>query len=354
MAAPQHTYEQIIGNCRSGQYASVYLLMGEEDYYIHQITEFIEKNAVDEASRDFNLSVFYGADYEREVGTIVAAARQVPMMGDRQVVILKEAQMCLNSRWKERNHEALCGYLKNPAPSTVLVLCYMHGNFDSRKQLVKLIREHGVVFEAKTPAEHELARFATAYMKERGLEMDVTTAQLVADYVGRDLSRLTGELQKLIVVLKDGEQRVTLDHVEQNIGISRKYNVFELQNALIDKDIARCMKIVDHMGRNPKDNPIQFSLPILFSFFSNLMQAYYAPEKSDRGIAAFLSASGGRPMQAWQVAPYLKAMRHYSGMKVMHIIRRIRTADARSKGVDATSAYSDAANLRELIHFILH
>jgi DNA polymerase-3 subunit delta len=261
--------------------------------------------------------------------------------------------MCLNSRWKERNHEMLCSYLQQPVPGTVLVLCHMHGNFDSRRQLVKLVREHGVVFESKPPAEHELARFAMSYMKERGVEMDAATAQLMADHVGRDLSRLAGELQKLIVVLKEGEKRITPEHVERNIGISRKYNIFELQNAVVDKDIARCMQIVDYMGRNPKENPIQFSLPILFSFFTNLMQAYYAPDRSDRGIAVFLSA-GGRPLQAWQVTPYMKAMRHYSGMKTMHIIHRLRMADARSKGVDATSSYSDAQNLRELIHFILH
>ena len=194
----------------------------------------------------------------------------------------------------------------------------------------------------------QLPAFISSYLKRKGVDIEPKASQMVAEFVGTDLSRLTGELDKLIITLPKGLTRVTPEQVERNIGISKDYNNFELRAALVEKDVLKANKIVKYFEENPKNNPIQMTLSLLFGFFSNLMMAYYAPEKSEQGIAAFLDLKS-----PWQAREYLTAMRRYSGVKTLQIIGEIRTADARSKGVE-NSSMSDGDILRELVFKILH
>ncbi len=342
------TFDKLNKDISAGTFLPVYLLMGDEDYFIRQIAERIGEAAIAEEERDFCLSIFYGADHDRDITPIVNAARSVPMIGDRQVVVFREAQLALEGRWKERNQEILCEYLKKPAPNSILVLCYMHGKLDSRRRSFALIKEHGVVYEAKSLGRNEdIARFAINYVKERGGMLDDRNAFILAEHVGNDLSRLAGELQKLLLV--SANKQITAEDIEKNIGISREFNAFELLNALVTKDGKRAARIVNYLANHSKQYPIQMILAVLFNYFSDLMLSYYSKDRSERGIKEFLGLRND-----WAAMQYTQGCRNYTGMKTMHILRSIQIADAKSKGVDATGAYSDAENLRELIHFILH
>lgn len=341
MATNEYTYEQIVRDLKARKYAPVYFLMGEEDYYIDRISEIIEESVLAEEEKDFNLSILYGLDYADRVADIVTLARRYPMMADHQVIILREAQMV-------RNLDGLAAYLQRPLESTILVVCYMHGTYDRRKKLTSLVLEKGVLFDSKRLKESMLPRFISSYLKGMGLAIEDSSAQLLAEHVGNNLSRLTGELKKLALALPQGEKRITADVIEQNVGISKEYNVFELRTALAERNAKRVSQIVSYMTKNSKQNPVQPIFANLFSYFANLMLAYYAPQKTAEGIAAFLGLRS-----PWAARDYISGMRNYSAMKVLQVIRQIRLADARSKGVDATGNLTDAENFRELTLFIL-
>ena len=232
--------------------------------------------------------------------------------------------------------------------STILVICHKHGVLDRRKKLAAEIEKVGVLFESKKVKDAQLPAFITSYMKRKGVDVEPKATSMLADFVGTDLSRLTGELEKLIITLPKGQTRVTPEQIERNIGISKDYNNFELRSAIVEKDILKANKIIKYFEENPKTNPIQMTLSLLFGFFSNLMLAYYAPDKSEQGIATFLGLRS-----PWQSREYMGAMRRYNGVKTMQIIGEIRYADAKSKGV-ANSSLSDGDILRELVFKILH
>ena len=339
MAKQEITCEDILKELKAKQYAPIYYLMGEESYYIDLISDYIEEHVLTETEKEFNLTVMYGA--EVDVAAVINTAKRYPMMSEHQVVIVKEAQAI-------RNIEELSYYLQHPLPSTILVICHKHGTIDRRKKLAASIEKTGVLFESKKIKEGQLPAFITAYMKRKGVDIEQKSAAMLADFVGPDLSRLSGELEKLIITLPKGQMRVTPLQIEQNIGISKDYNNFELRSALVEKDVLKANKIIKYFEENPKNNPIQMTLSLLFGFFSNLMLAYYAPEKSEQGIAAFLGLK-----TPWQAREYLKAMKRYSGVKTMQIIGEIRYTDARSKGV-ANASIGDGDLLRELIFKILH
>lgn len=339
MAKQEITCDDILKELRAKQYRPVYYLMGEEAYYIDLIADYIADNVLTDIEKEFNQTVVYGADVD--IATVINAAKRYPMMSEYQVVIVKEAQAI-------RNMEELSFYLQKPLKSTILVLCHKHGVLDRRKKLAAEIEKTGVLFESKKLKEAQLPAFITAYLKRKGVDLEAKAAAMLADFVGTDLSRLTGELEKLIITLPKGQTRVTPEQVERNIGISKDYNNFELRNAIVEKDVLKANKIIKYFEENPKTNPIQMTLSLLFGFFSNLMLAYYAPEKSEQGIAAFVGLKS-----PWQSREYLSAMRRYSGVKTMQIIGEIRYADAKSKGV-GNSSLSDGDILRELIFKILH
>ena len=337
--AKEITYEEIARDLKNRIYKPVYYLMGEETYYIDKISEYIAQTVLTDEEKEFNLTVMYGAD--TEVATIINAAKRYPMMSEYQVVIVKEAQSV-------KKMEELSFYLQKPLQSTILVLCHKHGTIDRRKKLAAEIEKVGVLFESKKIKDAQLPGFIASYLKRKSVDIEPKASEMMAEFVGTDLSRMAGELEKLVITLPQGKRRVTPEHIEKNIGISKDYNVYELRAALVAKDVLKANTIIHFFAQNPKANPIQQTLGGLFGFFSNLMLAYYAPEKTEQGIAAQLGLRS-----TWQAREYITAMRNYSGVKVMQIIGEIRYCDARSKGV-GNSSLSDADLLRELIYKILH
>ena len=337
--AKEITYEEIARDLKNRIYKPVYYLMGEETYYIDKISEYIAQTVLTDEEKEFNLTVMYGAD--TDVATIINAAKRYPMMSEYQVVIVKEAQSV-------KKMEELSFYLQKPLQTTILVLCHKHGTIDRRKKLAAEIEKVGVLFESKKIKDAQLPGFIASYLKRKSVDIEPKASEMMAEFVGTDLSRMAGELEKLVITLPQGTRRVTPEHIEENIGISKDYNVYELRAALVAKDVLKANTIIHFFAQNPKANPIQQTLGGLFGFFSNLMLAYYAPEKTEQGIAAQLGLRS-----TWQAREYITAMRNYSGVKVMQIIGEIRYCDARSKGV-GNSSLSDADLLRELIYKILH
>ena len=337
--AKETTYEEIARDLKNRIYKPVYYLMGEESYYIDRISEYIAQTVLNENEKEFNQTILYGAD--TDIATIINAAKRYPMMSKYQVVIVKEAQGV-------KNIDELSYYLQKPLESTILVLCHKHGVLDRRKKLAAEIEKVGVLFESKKIKDTQLAGFITSYLKRKSIEIEPKASEMMAEFVGTDLSRMAGELEKLIMTLPKGQKRITPEQIEQNIGISKDYNNYELRNALIIKDVFKANQIIKYFEENPKTNPLQMTLSVLFNFFSNLMLAYYAPEKSEQGIAAQLGLKS-----PWQSKDYLAAMRKYSGVKVMQIIGEIRYCDAKSKGV-GNSSLGDGELLRELVYKILH
>ena len=315
--AKETTYEEIARELKNRIYKPVYYLMGEESYYIDRISEYIAQTVLNENEKEFNQTIVYGAD--TDIATVINAAKRYPMMSKYQVVIVKEAQNI-------KNIEELVYYLQKPLDSTILVLCHKHGTLDRRKKLAAEIEKVGVLFESKKIKDAQLPGFISSYLKRRSVEIEPKASEMMAEFVGADLSRMAGELEKLIITLPRGQKRITPEQIERNIGISKDYNNFELRNALVAKDVFKANQIIKYFEENPKTNPLQMTLSVLFNFFSNLMLAYYAPDKSEQGIANQLGLKS-----SWQSKDYMVAMRIYSGVKVMQIIGEIRYCDAKSK-----------------------
>lgn len=339
MAKLEITCDDILKELKNKQYHPIYYLMGEEPYYIDLISDYIAENVLSDSEKEFNQTLMYGSDVD--ISTIINAAKRYPMMSEYQVVIVKEAQNI-------KNMEELSFYLQKPLCSTILVICHKHGVLDRRKKLTAEIEKTGVLFESKKIKEAQLPAFITSYMKRKGIDVEPKSAAMLSEFVGTDLSRLVGEMEKLIITLPSSQKRVTPELIEKNIGISKDFNNFELKNALIEKDIYKANQIVKYFEENPRTNPVQVTLSLLFNFYANLMLAYYAPEKSEQGVAAQLGLR-----TTWQAREYLTAMRKYSGVKVMQIIGDIRNCDAKSKGV-GNSSTEPGELLRELVFRILH
>ena len=307
--AKETTYEEIARELKNRIYKPVYYLMGEESYYIDRISEYIAQTVLNENEKEFNQTIVYGAD--TDIATVINAAKRYPMMSKYQVVIVKEAQNI-------KNIEELAYYLQKPLDSTILVLCHKHGTLDRRKKLAAEIEKVGVLFESKKIKDAQLPGFISSYLKRRSVEIEPKASEMMAEFVGADLSRMAGELEKLIITLPREQKRITPEQIERNIGISKDYNNFELRNALVAKDVFKANQIIKYFEENPKTNPLQMTLSVLFNFFSNLMLAYYAPDKSEQGIANQLGLKS-----PWQSKDYMAAMRKYSGVKVMQIIGEI-------------------------------
>lgn len=339
MAQRELTYADIMKEIRERRFSPIYYLMGEEPYYIDRISDCLIDTVLSETEKDFNLDILYGADVD--INTIINTARRYPMMSEYRLMVVKEAQVV-------KGMENLCIYLQNPLSSTILVICHKNGTLDRRKKLAGEVAKKGVLFESKKLKDSQLPQFINSYMMQKGLNMDPKATEMMADFVGTDLNRMTGELDKLIITQPQGQTRVTPEQIEKNIGISKDYNNIELRNAILQKDILKANRIIKYFKDNPKNNPIQLTLAYLFSFFSNLMLAYYAPDKSENGVAAFLGFKS-----PWQAKDYVTAMKRFSGKKTMQIIHDIRYTDAKSKGVNNPSVDS-ADLLKELVYKILH
>ncbi len=335
------TYDSIMTDLKAGQYAPIYYLMGEESYYIDKISDYIAEHALAPEERDFNQTIMFGSDVN--AAQVADAARRYPMMAERQVVIVKEAQNIKQTDQLEK-------YFKKPMKSTVLVLCHKNGTIDGRKrEYVKTIRDAGVLFESKKLRDRDLPAFIEKYLKQREVSIDPKSTQLIADAIGTDLSRLTGELDKVILSLPETDKRVTPEVVEEQIGVSKDFNTFELRDAIVNRNVYKANLIVKYFNNNPKAGSLYQILPLLFNYFQNLMIAFYSPKKqSQEGVAEWLELRS-----PWAAKDYMTGMRNYSGKKVMQIISKIRETDAKSKGLDNPNTPAEEL-LRELIFYILH
>lgn len=335
------TYEQIIKDIKSGKFAPVYLLMGDEPFFIDKISEALLDAVVPADLKDFNQTVFYGL--ESNIYDIINAARRFPMMSDLQLVAVKEAQ-------KLAKIEELGHYLSTPLKSTVLLVAHKYGTVDKRKKLHdKVTAAGGIVFESKKIPDYKLPAFISSFVQTKSLTIDDKASQMLADYLGNDLSKLSNELDKLTVSLTNStSKRITPELIEANIGISKDFNVFELQKALISKNIFKAMQIADYFDQNPKENPLVVTLGMLFNFFSNLMICYWAKDKSENGLAAEMGLRS-----SFMAKDYVVAIKHYSVWKCMEIISLLRTYDAKHKGIDAP-AISPGVLLKELLYKIMH
>lgn len=340
MAKKENTFEEICRQIQAKKFAPLYILMGEEPFFMDQITDLLLENVLEESERDFNQIILYGAD--TDASTVLNAARRFPMMSKYQLVIVKEAQQI-------RDIELLAHYAKSPLLSTILVINYKYKTLDRRKALAASCEKNGILFESKKIPEYKLPAFITSLMQQRGIAVDIKAAQMLSDFLGNDLNRLSKELDKLSLVMPEkGPKRVTPELVEHNIGISKEYNNFELLKALATKDILKANRIIQYFEKNPKNNPIQVTLPVLFNYFSNLLICYYSKDRTEAGLMATLGLRN-----TFQVKDYLTGLRNYSAMTVFNLISQIRNTDARSKGIENTSA-TDADLLKELLYKILH
>ena len=337
------TPENVLNELKNKKYAPVYFLQGDETYYIDQIADYIERNVLTESEKGFNQTILYGRDAAMNV--ILTHARRFPMMSEKQVVIVREAQHISDIN-KESGQKLLIDYLGNPVPSTILVFCYKNKSLDKRKSLGKLIEKHAVTVTTKKLYDNQVPAWIEQYMKSKGYGISPKAVQMLADSIGNDLERLANEIDKMLINFKE-KVRIDETIVQRYVGINKDYNVFELQKALMIKDVVKANRIVNYFEANQKKNPIIPVIAILFSFYSKLLVAWHTKDKSERGLAAALKVS------PYFVKDYLFALKNYSPDQVINNIHYIKQADLKSKGVDNISA-NDGQILKELVFKLLH
>ncbi|WP_299822231.1 DNA polymerase III subunit delta [uncultured Pontibacter sp.] len=338
-----HTPESILEQLKQKQFAPVYFLQGEESFYIDTIADYIEQNALQEHEKGFNQVVIYGKDVD--VSTVLLQAKRFPMMSDRSVVIVKEAQS-IHDIEKEEGMKQLEAYLQKPLPSTILVFCYKHKTLDGRKALAKAISKHAILLTTKKLYDNQVPAWVTSYLKQKNIRATPQAVQLLSEYIGADLSRLANEIDKLLLNLKPG---ATLDEsvVQENVGISKEYNVFELQAALIARDALKANRIIHYFESNPKNNPLIPNLSMLFNFFTKLLTLHTQADKSEAGLKKSLGN------QAWKLKDYMQAMRVFPAQRCVDIIHFVRVADLQVKGITGGDM-AEADILRELVFKVLH
>lgn len=343
-------YEEVMIGLKQGKYAPAYMLCGKEPYYIDKVADYIEQNVLDEMAREFDQTIIYGKDLSGgDVSPVIGAARGFAMMGGYKVIIVKEAQNI--KKW-----EALAMYMDNPQPSTILVFCYKYGAPDKRLNLFKnWEKKGGVLMESDPLRDYQVEKWIRDYVAERNAELkangdevriDEKVTKILADSIGTDLTQIVGALQKLIDGRPEGVKVIDAALVERNIGISKDFNVFELQSALIAGDVMKANRITQYFASS-KDHPMVKELGILYGFFANLMIYHYLPDKSERAAATALGIS---PYAARDFAP---AAKRFSAGKTFAIIGYFREIDARLKGINNPSA-KDSDLWKELIYKIMH
>ena len=335
-----HTFEGIMKSLKAREYAPIYILMGEEAYFIDRISDFIAENILTEEERDFNQMILFGSDITG--AQLVDMAKRYPMMAERQVLIVKEAQNI-------KSWDAIEKYVETPMPTTVLVICYKNGTIDKRKKIVAKAEAKGIVFESKKKRDSELPSFIEGYLRQRQIAIDNKSTQMIAESIGSDLHRLTSELDKLAISLPPQAKQITPEMVERQIGVSKEFNGFELKAAIIRRDAFKANQIIKYFDNNPKSGSIFAFLPLLFSYFQNLMIAYYAPNRTNEAeLAHFLEMKS-----AWGAKDYITGMHNFSASKTLQIISKMREIDAKSKGLDNPNT-SVGDLMKELVFFILH
>lgn len=332
------SYRDIIASIKKRNFAPVYILMGEESYYIDKIVEALENYVVDEADKDFNQIVFYGAD--AEIGTVIGSAQQYPVMANRQLVMLKESQSMHNAK---AQLDKLASYVAMPNPTTVLVLVYKGEPLPATSAIIKKARgTDAVVFTSAKLKDYQLAGPIKDYCTANGVGIDDKAIQLLIDYIGNPLSKLFGEIDKLIISCPADTKRITPDLIEQNIGISKDFNTFELLNVLACKDYPRAMMIVDYFARNPKQNPGNLISSTLFGFFSKLFIATVTRDKSESSLMSELDIKN-----SYSLNNYRTALRYYNARQALAAVHAIREHDCMTKGIGSTQNEYDL--LKELM-----
>jgi DNA polymerase-3 subunit delta len=324
---------KIINDIKQGNIKPIYFLMGEEPYYIDKLTEYIENNILTEEEKGFNQMVLYGKDVTIE--EIIGNAKRYPMMADRQVVIVKEAQEL------SRTIDKLESYAENPQPTTVLVLAYKYKTLDKRKKVTKLIDKKGLVFESKKLYDNQVGDWIKRVLSGKGYGIEPKGAAMLVEFLGNDLGKISNELDKLAIILPKGST-ITPKIIEDNIGISKDYNVFELRKAIGEKDQLKAYKIADYFSQNPKDNPLVMTVGLVFGFFTQLLQYHGLKDKNPANVAKLLRVN------PYFVKDYDVALRNYPMRKVSAIVATLRDIDVKSKGVGA-GAIPQSDLLREML-----
>ena len=327
----------IVSDIKNGNIKPIYFLMGDEPYYIDKISDFIEENILDESEKGFNQQVMYGRDASIE--DVVGAAKRYPMMAERQVLIVKEAQDL------SRTIEKLVSYAENPQPTTVLVINYKYKKLDKRKKLYKAIAKSGLIYESKKLYENQVADWIRRVLSGKKYQIEPKAAQMLVEFLGTDLSKISNELSKLMLILPK-ETIINDKHIEENIGISKDFNNFELRKAVGDKNIEKANRIINYFAENPKNNPLVMTISLLNGFFTQLLMFHGLQDKSKSSVAKTLGVS------PYFVDEYFSAARNYPMRKVAQNIAFLRDADVKSKGVGASQSNRDI--LKELLFKILH
>ncbi len=331
-------FADILQDLKKGIYQPIYLLQGEEPYYIDALSDYIEDNVLTDAEKGFNQTVFYGKDSDPV--NISESALRFPMMASKQVIVVKEAQSLSKI-------ETLVSYAEKPLASTVLVLAYKYKTVDARSKLVKAIKKNGVVFTSKKLYDNQVPGWIDGYLREHNYTITPQAAQLLTTFLGTELGKIANELNKLVIAVKD-TNKITPEHIEKNIGVSKDYNILELQNALGTKDVLKANKIINFFGANPTLNPIQKTVAGLYFYFSKLFTYHFLKDKSERSVAAELR------VHPFFVREYISAAKKYSPTKLYEIMGILREYDMKSKGFNVSTMVNTADLQKEMIYKILH
>ncbi|MBU2951928.1 DNA polymerase III subunit delta [Tamlana agarivorans] len=330
--------KQLVNDIKKGNLKPIYFLMGEEPYYIDRISDYIEQTILSEEERGFNQMVLYGRDVSVE--DVIGHAKRFPMMAEHQVVIVKEAQDL------SRTIEKFAAYAANPQPTTILVINYKYKKLDKRKALYKAINKVGVVFESKKLYENQVSDWIRRVLASKKYTITPKAAQMLVEFLGTDLSKINNELEKLQIILPK-ETQITPEHIEENIGISKDYNNFELRKAVGERNTVKIYKIVKYFAENPKDNPMVVTVSLMFNFFSQLLHFHGLSDKSPRHVAQALKVN------PYFVNEYITAGKNYPMRKVSAVVATLREFDVKSKGV-GSNAVPQGDLLKELMVRILN
>lgn len=346
-------YNDIINELKKKVYRPVYFLSGEEPYFIDAVSDYIENNILDESEKEFNQTVLYGRDVDTL--TVISAAKRFPMMSDKQVVIVKEAQNLrdLVKKEKEGGEEddkkakhPFISYVENPQPSTILVICYKYKTLDKRTTLAKAVAKHAVLLDSKKLYDNKVPDWITGFLKSKNYSIEPKAAALLAEYLGTELGKIVNELEKLMISIPPG-RTITVDDIQNNIGISKDYNTFELQAAMGVRDVLKANRIINYFAANSKEHPFVMTISLLQSYFSKILVYHFLKDKSK------MSAAGALGVNPFFVGDYERAAKNYNVEKLKNIFSDLREYDLKSKGVGNVSA-TEGELLKELTFKILH
>ncbi|HEY6144314.1 MAG TPA: DNA polymerase III subunit delta [Flavobacterium sp.] len=329
---------KIVNDIKAGNIKPIYFLMGEEPYYIDKLSDYIEDKVLSEDEKGFNQTVLYGRDVTIE--DVVSTAKRYPMMAERQVVIVKEAQDL------SRTIDKIESYAENPMPSTVLVFCYKYKTLDKRKKVTKLLAKNGIVYESKKLYENQVGDWIKRVLAGKKYSIEPKANAMLVEFLGTDLSKINNELEKLQIILPQGST-ITPHHIEENIGFSKDFNVFELRKAIGDRNQLRAYTIADNFAQNPKDNPIVMTTSLIFSFFVQLLKYHGLKDRNPKNVAAALGVN------PFFLKDYDIALKNYPMRKVSQIVTSLRDVDVKSKGVGA-NALPQSDLLREMLFKIFN